>query len=167
MFTGLHWVDGPWVGRLALAARPRGGDWLESEMTAWHRDGIDTVVSLLEPAEEHALDLVHERDAVEGQGMHFVSIPLADRSVPPSRTAFSRELEKLDRELTGGRNLAVHCRQGVGRTGIVAACLLTGRGIAPVAAVAGLSAARGIVIPETEEQRHWIEEFAEMVVSIR
>jgi len=28
MLTELHWVDGPWPGRLAVAARPRGGDWL-------------------------------------------------------------------------------------------------------------------------------------------
>ena len=32
MGTKLYWVDGPWLGKLALAARPRGGDWLCDEL---------------------------------------------------------------------------------------------------------------------------------------
>ena len=52
MWTELYWVDGPWLGKLALAARPRGGDWLEDEMANWRRAGIDTVLSLLTPEEE-------------------------------------------------------------------------------------------------------------------
>ena len=57
MGTELHWVPGPWPGRLALAARPRGGDWLEDEMAAWKQSGVDTVFSLLTAAEEHDLDI--------------------------------------------------------------------------------------------------------------
>jgi hypothetical protein len=46
--TELHWVDGPWRGKLALAARPRGGDWLRNEISSWLGSGVATVVSLLE-----------------------------------------------------------------------------------------------------------------------
>ena len=67
MGTELHWVDGPWPGRLAIAARPRGGDWLEDEMAHWHHSGVDTVLSLLSPDEEHTLGLDNEADTVRAQ----------------------------------------------------------------------------------------------------
>ena len=57
MATELHWVHGPWAGRLALAARPRGGDWLRDEILGWKRSGIDTVCSLLTKEEERDLDV--------------------------------------------------------------------------------------------------------------
>jgi len=64
MWTELYWVDGPWPGKLALASRPRGGDWLEEEMAGWRRAGVDTVLSLLTPEEEQELEL--KREAREG-----------------------------------------------------------------------------------------------------
>ncbi len=167
MPTELHWVDGPWPGRLALAARPRGGDWLEDEMAAWHRDGIDIVVSLLESEEERDLGLACEGDVARQQGLQFRSIPIADRQVPVSRTAFIAKLDALERELASGRSLVVHCRQGIGRTGVVAACLLVGHGMAPESALRSLGDARGVTMPETAEQRRWIEDFAEAAVPVR
>jgi len=61
MPTNLYWADGPWPGKLALAARPRGGDWLEDEIAAWRKAGADTVLSLLTPDEEQDLDLKNGR----------------------------------------------------------------------------------------------------------
>ncbi|MCC6363579.1 MAG: hypothetical protein IT165_08635 [Bryobacterales bacterium] len=55
--TRLYWIDGPWRGKLAMAARPRGGDWLDDEMESWRRAGIDTVFSLLTGEEERDLDV--------------------------------------------------------------------------------------------------------------
>ena len=48
--------------------------------------------------------------------------------------------------------MVVHCRQGIGRSGLVAACLLVRKGISPGAAVEMVSAARGVSVPETTEQ---------------
>jgi len=55
--TKLYWIKGPWPGKLALAARPRGGDWLEDEIAAWRDAGINAIVSLLTAEEEQELDL--------------------------------------------------------------------------------------------------------------
>ena len=44
MSTNLYWADGPWSGKLALAARPRGGDWLGDEISAWRKAGVDTIL---------------------------------------------------------------------------------------------------------------------------
>ena len=47
MRTELYWIEGPWLSRLAIMPRPRGGDWLEDEITSWRHVGIDTIVSAL------------------------------------------------------------------------------------------------------------------------
>ena len=160
MWTELHWVEGPWPGKLALAARPRGGDWLEDELTSWRKAGVDTVFSLLTADEEKELDLQGEARLVKKLGMNFGSFPILDRDVPRSDAKLGAALEELDRDLSTGKNAVIHCRQGIGRTGLVAACLLVTKGLSSGAAVTSLSAARGTLVPETEEQRRWIDRYA-------
>lgn len=41
-------IPGPWRGRLSIVARPRGGDWLDDEVSAWRRAGIGIVPETLE-----------------------------------------------------------------------------------------------------------------------
>jgi len=165
--TELHWVNGPWRGKLAMAARPRGGDWLPDEIASWRSSGVATVVSLLEEHEERDLDLTAERSEAEKQGLKFVSFPIVDRDVPMSRNKFGDMLETLHRELAAGQNVVLHCRQGIGRTGLVAACLLVGDGIDPHEAIKRLKAARGLEVPETAQQLRWITDFAGALATTR
>jgi protein-tyrosine phosphatase len=158
--TKLYWVKGPWPGKLALAARPRGGDWLRDDIGEWKQAGIETVVSLLTPPEQLELDLREEAEEVGRQGLEFTSLPIPDREVPRSETQLAEVLEKVTRSLSAGTKVVIHCRQGVGRTGLVAACLLVKSGMSPGAAVDILSEARGVSIPETTEQREWIDRYA-------
>lgn len=167
MGTKLYWAEGPWTGKLALAARPRGGDWLEDDLSEWLRAGIATVISLLTPEEEQELDLTREAREVRAQGMQFLSLPIADRQVPISVTEVAGALEKLDANLASGKNVVIHCRQGIGRTGLVAACLLVTKGLNPEAAVQRLSAARGSPVPETAEQRRWIDDYAAILAGTK
>ena len=160
MGTKLFWVHGPWPGKLALASRPRGGDWLDDEMADWSKAGIDSVLSLLTPDEEQDLDLKQEGREAQAHEMKFASLPIPDRQVPNSESEVSAALDRLDAELSAGKNVVVHCRQGIGRTGLIAACLLVSRGVSPGSAVDALSAARGIQVPETAEQRQWIDHYA-------
>jgi protein-tyrosine phosphatase len=159
-WTELHWVSGPWSGKLALAPRPRGGDWLEDELAAWRLEGVDEVVSLLTSDEEESLDLEKEPSLVKEQGMKFVSFPIVDRQVPGSQSELTGMLEKLNADLSSGKNVLIHCRQGVGRTGLVAACLLVTKGWDPAKAVEQISSSRGVSVPETGEQRRWIDHYA-------
>ena len=160
MPTDLYWVDGPWPGKLAIAARPRGGDWLEDDVSNWKRAGVNSVLSLLTSEEERDLDLREEALEARKLGLEFSSFPIADRQVPRSEAKLGEALEKMNRALSSGKNIVVHCRQGVGRSGLVAACLLIKTGMSPGAAVDVVSAARGVAIPETVEQRDWIERYA-------
>lgn len=160
MSTKLYWAEGPWSGKLALSARPRGGDWLNEDIARWKDAGIDTVLSLLTREEEHDLGLEDEANEVRRSGMRFLSLPIPDMEVPRSEPAMAATLEKLDALLTAGGNVVVHCRQGIGRTGLIAACLLVTKGISSGAAVEAVSVARGLEVPETPEQRRWIDHYA-------
>lgn len=160
MFTELFEVEGPWPGRLAISARPRGGDWLGEEMRAWRRAGIDIVVSLLVPDEAADLDLEQEKALSERNGIEFRSFPIVDRSVPAPGPAMRDFLSEISSHLSKGKNIVIHCRQGIGRAGLVAASLLIERGFTPEPAIERVSNARHLPIPETREQRLWIESFA-------
>jgi protein-tyrosine phosphatase len=160
MSMNLYWADGPWSGKLALAARPHGGDWLGDEIASWRRAGVNIVFSLLTSEEERDLGLGDEAIQVKSRGLQFLSFPITDREVPDSSTKVAAALEKLDADLSSGRNVVVHCRQGIGRTGLMAACLLVMKGLKPEAAVKSLSTARGISVPETAAQRRWIDHYA-------
>jgi len=160
MLKELYWLDGPWQGKLAVAARPRGGDWLRDEIANWKRAGIDTVLSLLTPDEERDLDLQEEAIQAKFHGMEFDSLPIPDRQIPRSEAKLAEVLERITRRLIAGKNVVVHCRQGIGRSGLVATCLLVKKGISPGAAVEMVSGARGEPVPETSEQRDWIDYFA-------
>ncbi len=167
MWTELHWVDGPWTGKMALASRPRGGDWLKDEMAAWRQAGIDTVLSLLTHEEEQDLDLSREAEEAKARGIKFASLPIPDRQAPNSESEVSAALDRLDDDLSAGKNVVIHCRQGIGRTGLVAACLLISKGQTPEVAVKTLSAARGTPIPETAEQRRWIDHYAAVLAGTK
>jgi protein-tyrosine phosphatase len=165
MRTELYWIEGPWRGRLAIMPRPRGGDWLEDEIQSWRRAGVDMVVSLLTREEQSELNLSDEESLCRANSIEFVSFPIVDRGVPSSAETFSEQVIKLAEQLANGRNIAVHCRQGIGRAALVAICLLAVSGIAPTAAIERVGKARGCPVPETSEQRRWIMDFATSLVT--
>lgn len=147
MATKLYWIAGPWPGKLAIAARPRGGDWLEGELQGWQNSGVNTVLSLFTSGEEQDLDLTAESRVAKREGLKFLSLPIPDRQVPSSPSEVAPVLDGLDAELASGKNAVIHCRQGVGRSGMMAACLLVMRGKDPASAVGELERARGTTFP--------------------
>ncbi len=158
MKSDLFWIPGPWRGQLAIAARPRGGEWLEDEARAWRRAGVDTVVSLLEQSEEAQLGLLDERRTAEGHEIDFISFPIPDRGTPRSIRDATALIARVATELEAGKNIAVHCRQGVGRSGLIAAGVLMASGLSAEEAMQTVSSARGVTVPETPEQRKWTEQ---------
>ncbi len=160
MRKDLYWLDESWPGKLAVSARPRAGEWLGDDVASWRRSGVSAVLSLLTPDEEKNLDLLGEAAEVRTQGMHFTSFPIPDRQIPRSDAKWIEVLETVSDALSTGKNVLIHCRQGIGRSGLVAACLLVKKGMSPGAAIESVSAARGVSIPETVEQRDWIDHYA-------
>lgn len=160
MRTELYWILGPWPGRLAIVPRPRGGDWLEDEIYSWRQSGIDILVSALTREENVELDLLQEKEECEKAEMEFVTFPIADRGVPLSAKSTQDLVRRLERELVGGKKIAIHCRQGVGRSSLLAACVLVVGGVNPVTAWERIAATRGCMVPDTSEQKDWVARFA-------
>ena len=160
MTTELYWVKGSWPGRLAIMPRPRGDDWLEDEVRSWRQAGVDVVLSLLTPDEVAELDLTDEEELCRANNIQFLTFPITDRGVPASREAVLDLVAKLAGYVADGKSVAIHCRQGIGRAALIAACCLVWLGIDPERAIEQVGTARGCTVPETPEQRRWILEFA-------
>jgi protein-tyrosine phosphatase len=124
----LFWIDLGGAGRLAIMARPRAGDWLESEVDEWKTSGIDVVVSLLERQEVVELELHREAELCRSRGIDFVPFPIPDRGVPEAHAA-SQIAHTLAAGLRDGRSIAIHCRAGIGRSSVMAACALIAFGV--------------------------------------
>jgi predicted protein tyrosine phosphatase len=154
---GPFWINGVEPGKLAIIARPRGGDWLEGEIRSWARHGLNVIVSLLTPEEIAEFDLSREATLSRAAGLGFNAFPIPDRGVPLSRAEALRLLATLRERLAAGKAVGIHCRQGIGRSALVAASLLALAGVPPTLAFDRISKARGLTVPETKEQRLWVE----------
>ena len=78
--------------------------------------GVKTIIDL-RLASEHSIP--HEKELVESNGMHFVSVPMKGMSAPTDEQLFS-----VLRILNDSKQwpVFVHCRRGADRTGTILAC---------------------------------------------
>jgi protein-tyrosine phosphatase len=150
----MYSIPVPAAGRLSTMPRPRGGDWLDQEMLAVRRAGVDVLVCLLTDTERAELGLAAEAGAAAGAGLEFHAFPITDFGVPDPGT-IQPLLDLLTARLHVGRHVAVHCRGGIGRSSLIAAALLVRLGSPTEQAWQVITAARGVPVPETEQQRHW------------
>lgn len=159
MRTEFYWIAKTWPGKLAIFPRPRGGDWLADEVQDWVEAGLQVIVSLLTAEEVAELGLPQEAELCQSHGLEFISFPIVDRSVPTSRAEALRLVRGLAELLKEGKNVGIHCRQGIGRASLVAACTLIQTGVSADAAFALIGETRGLAVPETAEQEGWVKEF--------
>ena len=117
------------AGQVSIMARPRGGDWLLDEIQSLREAGVDVLVSLLTPEEVRELDLGEEAEYCSLQGVIFYSLPIQDRSIPPFSDTTFNFLKQLNKHLSKGKHIALHCRQGIGRSALIAASLWYSPGI--------------------------------------
>ena len=114
------------------------------------------IVSLLERREESELALAGESESSAASGLEFRSFPIPDRSVPNSRESVADLASQIVNALHVGKNVALHCRQGIGRSGLIAAAALISSGEHPETALQRIGRSRGLEVPETSAQRRWI-----------
>jgi hypothetical protein len=165
MHPKVHWIETPLTGRLAIVPRPRAGDWLNDEIAGWRAVGIDLVVSLLEREEVAELGLHSEAGLCNIHTIEFVSFPFPDRGVPSSLPETSALVRLLASTVTQGRTAAIHCRAGIGRSAVIAACALVWLGTNLDRAFEMITTARGVDVPDTEGQRAWVGAFADWLRS--
>jgi len=154
----LYWIKVEKL-RLAIMARPRGGDWLPDDIEFIQRAGIKAIVSALTPGEIEELALTEEQSCCAKQAIKFYGFPIEDRSVPEASPEFDKFIDRLNAELQAGLPIVIHCRAGIGRSSLIAACLLIRRGMLADEALTAVEGARGCSVPDTPEQRTWIKKF--------
>jgi protein-tyrosine phosphatase len=157
--SDIYWIGAGLGGRLAIMARPRAGDWLEDEIANWQAAGINIVVTLLEVSEVTELGLQQEAALCQAQEIGFISFPISDRQVPMSRRETVILVDRLADCIALGKSVAIHCRAGIGRSALIAACVLGRTGADANQAFAMISAARGVAVPDTDAQRDWVSAF--------
>jgi ADP-ribosyl-[dinitrogen reductase] hydrolase len=91
--------------------------------------GATTWLNLMEESDIKAVSLSPSelQNKVEQAGIKYIHFPIVDASIPNAtdELLWQKELSPfLLNELTLGKRLFIHCRGGLGRTGIIAARLL-------------------------------------------
>jgi hypothetical protein len=156
----LYWINQFAEGNLAIMAAARSDELLEATILAWQNEGVDIVVCLLEQPEMPNL-IEAERAFCEELGLEFFSFPIRDKTVPDSIDAFANLTRQLAGRIAAGKSVAIHCRAGIGRSTMLAACVLIQFGIDAAVGLDMIAAARGTEVPETEAQRQWILSFGQ------
>lgn len=114
----VHNIDN---GSLYIMPRPS-PDWLIEDASYFKTIGINTIVSLLEPSEADQLGLVNEREILNHLGIEFMNFGIEDRGVPSIDLA-TQIIASINNKLNERQNVSIHCRAGIGRTGLMTSCV--------------------------------------------
>jgi ADP-ribosyl-[dinitrogen reductase] hydrolase len=144
-YAGLGIPSGPWKRDLDLDLQII-RDW-----------DTQALVTLIEQFEFELLSVPELPEKARELGIRWLHLPIVDVWVPDK--AFEEEWEtaggELRRILREGGRIVLHCRGGLGRTGLVAARLLIEFGMAPQEAIRRVRAARPGAI-QTREQEEYV-----------
>lgn len=155
----IYWIEESPSARLAIVARPRGGEWLREELIALKAGGIEVLVSLLEPYEAEVLGLGDEAALAAQAGIEFISWPIPDRCTPGDLAGFQQLVFNLCKLLQAGKAIGAHCQGCIGRSTVLMAAILVTQGSHPETALQLIERARGCIVPDTPEQREWIHSY--------
>jgi len=89
---------------------------------AFQDNKISLVVMLAGPQETLSITGRNLSDEYSDQGFEVISLPIADFDVP-ELDQVRESIQKILTHTQSGENIAVHCHAGVGRTGMLMACL--------------------------------------------
>jgi len=104
---------------------------LEADLRAIASWGASVIVTLMEEVELEILQVGHLPEAVVENGMQWIHLPIRNRMLPgiEFEDVWSEVGDELRSILARGGKILIHCQEGVGRTGIIAARLLIEMGV--------------------------------------
>jgi protein-tyrosine phosphatase len=92
-------------------------------------------------------------------GLESMHLPITDGGVPTDPDAFRALVMAVLSHAHAGKNVVIHCRAGLGRTGLLAAACLVAVGIQPENAIGIVRTTRRHTI-ETLQQEAYVRAFA-------
>lgn len=139
-----------------------GGTWNRSlpedleQIRSW---GGTTLITLMEAHEFPIVGVPDFLAVLPAAGLHWLHLPIKDMQAPGQdfERAWNRQKEVIFNALRNGGDIVIHCRGGLGRTGLLAARILVEMGEEPAKAVRRVRAARKRAI-ETFAQEEYVLE---------
>jgi len=110
---------------------------LSNDLEDIRRWGACSIVTLLERHEFGRLGVSGLGKAIEALAINWYQMPIRDMQAPAEEfeDAWASHAPALRSQLQAGERILIHCRQGRGRTGTVAASLLVDSGVGPADAI--------------------------------
>ncbi len=132
-------------------------------------DTLARLKSLHEAGINYFIDLTEEGEMPEYRRLlpvetHYLRHPLRDQEVPADAASMHELQSRIHTALKLGRRIYIHCRAGIGRTGVVVGCYLVEEGLDGRTALKRLNelwrqSERSVswpVVPQTDEQTAYI-----------
>ena len=164
--AGLPLPNCYWVlpGKLLAGEHPGGStpELTSTRLSRLIQSGVTCFVDLTEP------DEIAPYDAGLPVEIAYVRRPIRDHGVPPDPLQMVEILSSLRHALRAGGTVYLHCRAGIGRTGMVAGCFLAEQGFSGSEALRELNrlwqqSARAEgwpEVPETDAQAGYVRQWA-------
>jgi protein-tyrosine phosphatase len=143
--------------KLVIMSRPRGSDWLEEEIIKFKKQNIGTWVSLLEQHEINELGLRDQQTLCSKHELEYINFPIVDRNIPEKGSKIDSLIETLYQKTQTGNSVVIHCRMGIGRSSIIAGCILLKAGFKTDQILQKITSARGLKVPDTDQQVQWLK----------
>lgn len=136
------------------------GPWdrdLNQDLEAIAKAGYSVLVTLVQKHELVLLEVPDLGERANAAGLDWFHLPIEDMWIPDElfESNWITEGAELRRHLQEGRNIAIHCRGGLGRAGTITARLLVELGVDPISAICRVRAARPGAI-ETSGQQNYV-----------
>ncbi len=159
-----------WIQPRLLAGEYPGSAWdavAGERLVKFLESGVSCFVDLTQSGEQNPYSsLLPVTNPVTGKQVSHHRFAIPDVSIPEEPAQMSAILDCIEQALEAGHGVYVHCRFGVGRTGLVAGCFLVRQGMAGDKALLLLhelwqqNARSGLdqyrYSPETGQQRAWV-----------
>ena len=148
-------------GRLIFTPCPgTKGCGIDSALGTFKQAGADALLTLMPSAElaQNAASELPAQCAV--QGLRWLHLPVADEQVPQADfdAAWPAAMARIAELLAADKAVAIHCKGGSGRTGLIAARILIDLGIDPSEAISLVQALRPKAI-QHPAHAGWIAQF--------
>ncbi|EPR21287.1 hypothetical protein L905_07340 [Agrobacterium sp. TS43] len=151
--TPISRIEVPGAGTIGMMPCPGRSASILAEVSKLEELGVDVVVSLMQ--DQEFPDLSGFSEVLRSSEIEWIRLPIVPNSIPDAASDWNLVRSVLINRITNGKFVAIHCWGGLGRTGMIAADLLTAFSHEPSDAITLVRQVRPGTI-ESEAQERWI-----------